>query len=103
MLRWFAAALAGGAVRGPQAVFDPDLEQGDDTNATMRRDPATGNTTGGRAGEPAPVLSRKAAGLTEKSGHRRAVSTCFSKSRSAFRATEPELVRARGGGPLQSM
>jgi hypothetical protein len=28
-----------------KAVFDPDLEQGGNTNIVVRRDPATGDTT----------------------------------------------------------
>jgi hypothetical protein len=28
-----------------KTVFDPDLEQGGNTNVVVRRDPATGNTT----------------------------------------------------------
>jgi hypothetical protein len=31
-------------VRGLQHVFDPDLEQGGNTNIVVRRDPATGDT-----------------------------------------------------------
>jgi hypothetical protein len=32
-------------VRGRKAVFDPDLEQGGNTNIVVRRDPATGEMT----------------------------------------------------------